>query len=70
MLNTAQKLYTGFLGVDPDFYNRETANVAVDQIRQITAYSRAPHAYRPTPARRKKRVSGLTLPKLFKGHRP
>lgn len=31
---------------------------------------KAPHANRGTPKSRKKRLSGLTLPKLFKGHRP
>lgn len=53
-MNTAQKLYYAWLG-RAMLFNREY---------------KAPHAPRGTPKNRKKRYSGLTFHKLFKGHRP
>lgn len=68
-LNTAQIVYAAFLGVDRDFYDRETANVAVQQTREIVTHERAPHANRGTPPRARFPRAARKSFRLFKGHR-
>ena len=50
-MNTAQVIYAALIGIDREFFSRETANVAVEQTREIVMQDRAPHANRPTPPR-------------------
>ena len=69
-LNNAQRLYTQFLGVDPDFFNHQTAKVAVEQTRELLAFTKAPHAPRSTPPRPHfPRKAAKRAQRLFKGHR-
>ena len=67
-LNTVQVIYAAFLGVDRDFYDRETATVAVQQTREIVALDGAPHKNRGTPPR-PRFPRAVRAPRLFKGHR-
>lgn len=68
-LNTAQVIYAAFLGVDRDFYDRETATVAVQQTREIVAQTHSPHKNRGTPPRPRFPRATRKSFRLFKGHR-
>lgn len=67
-MKIAQIIHASFLGVDLDFFNRETAAVAVEQTRELTAHDKAPHANRGTPPR--PRYPRKPKLRLFKDHRP
>ncbi len=45
-MTTAEKFYADLLGVDRDWWDRETARTAVEQTRETVARYKAPHAYR------------------------
>jgi hypothetical protein len=59
-----------WIGLDVDYYNRETARVATQQTQMMREGYKAPHAPRGTPKRKPKRVSISLTKRLFKGHRP
>jgi len=82
-LNTAQKMVSGWTGLDTDFFTPETLAVATEQTMRMKARYAAPHArFGGTPKRARKGraapsvlvnlktgVPMLKLRKLFKGHR-
>jgi hypothetical protein len=69
-MNTAQMLNAAWIGLDVDYYNRETARVATQQTQMMREGYKAPHAMRGTIPKKPKRVSTSLTKRLFKGHRP
>ena len=67
-MKLAEKMIAALIGVDVDWWSRETASVAVEQTREMRDRYRAPHAMRGTPKRPKRRRNADK--RLFTGQRP
>lgn len=69
-LTDAKKMHAAFTGVDIDHYHLADMRFAVEQTRRFVESYKAPHAYRGSIAKPRRRISSVLMPRLFKGHRP